>query len=120
MPVKYHCPKCGRRFTDWGAEKLGYKCPPDCTDQDSTLVRVGSQTDEPAKRPPTLKRRKKAEEAVVVPVFAGYDADEEGATEGLPVGGDDAVVTPFADEEGAELEEVADGDFDGDAADDED
>lgn len=27
MPVKYECPKCGRRFTEWGAEKVGFKCP---------------------------------------------------------------------------------------------
>ena len=33
MPVKYECPKCGRRFTEWGAEKVGFKCPKDqwCT-----------------------------------------------------------------------------------------
>lgn len=29
MPGKYECPKCGRKFTAWGAEKLGYKCPHD-------------------------------------------------------------------------------------------
>lgn len=42
MPLKYYCPKCDKRFVDWGAEKLGFKCP-DCTDE--TLYRVGTQPD---------------------------------------------------------------------------
>ena len=52
MPVKYHCPKCGRRFVDWGAEKLGFKCP-DC--DDAELVRAGAAEERPGKRP-SLKR----------------------------------------------------------------
>ena len=32
MAVKYHCRKCGKRFIDWGAEKLGFKCP-DCENE---------------------------------------------------------------------------------------
>lgn len=39
MPLKYFCPKCEKRFVDWGAEKLGFKCP-DCPDE--TLYRVGT------------------------------------------------------------------------------
>lgn len=117
MPVKYHCPKCGRRFTDWGAEKLGYKCPPDCTDQDQTLVRVGAQTEEPVKRT-TLKRRKKADE-VDVPVFAAFDDAEESADVVEPLTGD--VAVDALDEDGADVEEAGtDADFEGDVADDED
>jgi predicted RNA-binding Zn-ribbon protein involved in translation (DUF1610 family) len=52
MPVKYHCPKCGRRFVDWGAEKLGFKCP-DCENEE--LVRAGVSEERPAKRS-SLKR----------------------------------------------------------------
>lgn len=52
MPLKYHCPKCGKRFVEWGAEKLGFKCP-DCDDQE--LVRVGISDDKPSRRS-TLKR----------------------------------------------------------------
>lgn len=52
MPVKYHCSKCGRRFVDWGAEKLGFKCP-DCEGEE--LVRAGVSEDRPAKRS-SLKR----------------------------------------------------------------
>jgi len=40
MPLKYYCPKCDKRFVDWGAEKLGFKCP-DCAGE--TLYRVGTQ-----------------------------------------------------------------------------
>jgi len=53
MAVKYHCRKCGKRFVDWGAEKLEYKCP-DCDDEE--LVRIGSAEDKPVKRP-SLKRK---------------------------------------------------------------
>ncbi|HOF40323.1 MAG TPA: hypothetical protein PLD73_09635 [Candidatus Hydrogenedentes bacterium] len=60
MPVKYECPKCGRRFTEWGAEKVGFKCPKDqwCPKDhpdDVELVRVGP-SEEGASRRPTLKR----------------------------------------------------------------
>jgi phage FluMu protein Com len=52
MPLKFHCPKCNRRFVEWGAEKLDFKCP-ECEDQ--TLVRLGSPEDRPSRRP-SLKR----------------------------------------------------------------
>jgi DNA-directed RNA polymerase subunit RPC12/RpoP len=53
MAVKYHCRKCGKRFVEWGAEKLGFKCP-DCEGED--LVRVGL-SDEKGARRPSLKRK---------------------------------------------------------------
>jgi len=53
MAVKYHCRKCGKRFLDWGAEKLGYKCP-ECGDEE--LVRLGAGDDK-AVRKPSLKRK---------------------------------------------------------------
>lgn len=52
MGVKYHCPKCGKRFVDWGAKKLEFKCP-DC--EDGQLVRFGGPESKPPKRP-SLKR----------------------------------------------------------------
>ncbi|MCX5769415.1 MAG: hypothetical protein NTZ09_03960 [Candidatus Hydrogenedentes bacterium] len=61
MAVKYHCRKCGKRFMDWGAEKLGYKCP-DCDGEQ--LIRVGSPDDKVVKRP-SLKRKPRAR---VIPV----------------------------------------------------
>lgn len=42
MPLKYYCPKCEKRFVDWGAEKLGFKCP---TCVDEILFRVGTHPD---------------------------------------------------------------------------
>jgi predicted RNA-binding Zn-ribbon protein involved in translation (DUF1610 family) len=54
MAVKFQCPKCEKRFVDWGAEKLGFKCP-DC--KESTLIRIGFQDDQMSPTP-TLKRRK--------------------------------------------------------------
>ena len=53
MPVKYECPKCKRRFVDWGAEKLSYLCP-DCAGVG--LLRVGASGDTPGLAP-TLSRR---------------------------------------------------------------
>jgi DNA-directed RNA polymerase subunit RPC12/RpoP len=53
MSVKYQCPKCGKRFVDWGAEKLGYKCP-NCPEEE--LVRLGP-VDGQAVPHPKLKRR---------------------------------------------------------------
>ena len=53
MAVKYHCRKCGKRFVEWGAQKLDFRCP-DCETEE--LVRMGSSEDKAPKRP-TLKRR---------------------------------------------------------------
>lgn len=69
MPVKYHCPKCGRRFVDWGAEKLGFKCP-DCDDEE--LVRAGVSEERPARRASLKRAVRKA--APVEPV--GFDDEE--------------------------------------------
>lgn len=72
MAVKYECPKCGRKFTEWGAEKLGFHCPTDewCP-KDATeeiqLVRAGSG-DNAGTRAPSLKRRSKKAAAVVARV----------------------------------------------------
>ena len=52
MAIKYHCPKCGKRYIDWGAEKAGFKCP-DCEDEE--LVRVG-ENDQTIGRKPSLRR----------------------------------------------------------------
>lgn len=71
MAVKYHCRKCGKRFLDWGAEKLGYKCP-DCDGEE--LIRVGSPDDKVVKRP-SLKRKPRPR-AVPVPVEEDLVIDE--------------------------------------------
>ena len=58
MASKYLCPQCERKFIDWGAEKLGFKCP-DC--EDTELKEIGFEPAAKAKKKkPTLKRKKKA------------------------------------------------------------
>ena len=80
MAVKYMCPKCGRKFTEVGAGKLGFRCPADRwsahPDTEIELVRVG-QADEKhtrrtsPKRTPTPTKAKKTPEAA-----ADTDLDE--------------------------------------------
>lgn len=67
MAVKYHCKKCGKRYIDWGAEKLGFKCP-ECDGEE--LVRVGAGEDRVVKRPSLKRRARKA-----APTFAGTEDD---------------------------------------------
>ena len=58
MSSKFMCPQCERKFIDWGAEKLGFKCP-DC--DDTELKEIGFEPVAKAKKKkPTLKRKKKA------------------------------------------------------------
>lgn len=53
MAMKYQCRGCGKRYVDWGAEKLGFKCP-DCENEE--LVPAG-QAEEKVARRPALKRK---------------------------------------------------------------
>jgi len=53
MPVKYQCPKCDRRFVEWGAQKLNFKCP-SCPNVE--LVKMGGAEGQLV-QPPRLKRR---------------------------------------------------------------
>jgi len=94
MPVKYHCPKCHRRFAEWGAEKVGYKCPHDTwCPKDATgeiaLVRGGLVEDKPAKRPAAKRPAKK------VAVVEELDFDQ----------GDEVLIPDV--EEVEEVEEAA-------------
>jgi len=99
MPVKFQCAKCNRRFADWGAEKLGFKCPkdekcpPDALGADYELVRLGSGDSETPVPAPTLKRRPK-KEVIGVSTF-----DDEAVAD------TDTEDAPF---EAAETEESAD------------
>lgn len=80
MPAKYVCPKCNRRFTQWGAEKFGFKCPtdewtPKDHPADVELVRLGPSEDRPARRP-TLK---KGARKLAVSLPAGYGDETVGS-----------------------------------------
>jgi hypothetical protein len=79
MAVKYECPKCGRRFAEWGAEKLGFKCPLDdrcpagAVGEEISLVRVGLK-DEATPSKASLRRKPKP---VAAPVSTSDDDIED-------------------------------------------
>ena len=52
MALKYHCRKCGKKYVEWGADKLGFLCP-QCDGEE--LVRVGGSGGAAPKKP-SLKR----------------------------------------------------------------
>ena len=83
MPAKYYCRKCGKRFIDWGAEKLGFQCPV-CAGEE--LVRVGQTDDKPAKKKPSLKRKVRKVAPVMVPdeaMVSGLDPEVSELDDGL-------------------------------------
>ncbi|MCH7959764.1 MAG: hypothetical protein IID08_06520 [Candidatus Hydrogenedentes bacterium] len=111
MAVKYTCPKCNKRFIDWGAKKLDFKCP-DCKDEALVLVGHESSQSRSAKRP-SLKRTtrssvKKPPPAPVPVVEEALDADITDAPLDLLDGGqeidgesmDDTDGPPLVDESG--------------------
>lgn len=96
MPVKYHCPRCGKRYVEWGAEKMGFRCP-DCEEEE--LVRIGSPEDRSSKKT-SLKRSPQRQEAS----SAGVDEDEAlvpdvDSLEEEDVGEEEEPVTVSSDHE---------------------
>ena len=53
MATKYICLNCSRRFIDWGAKKLNFKCP-DC--EESPLEAINFEPVAKVKSKPSLKR----------------------------------------------------------------
>lgn len=78
MPVKFECPKCEKRFVEWGAQKLNFQCP---TCAGEPLVRVGTADDRPVKRPSLRRRGRpdkvKVEEVLEVEAIEPELAEEE-------------------------------------------
>ncbi len=69
MASRYICRQCERKFIDWGAEKLGFKCP-DCDDTELTPIEFEPAAKAKAKKKkPALKRgaKKKATKAKAKP-----------------------------------------------------
>ncbi len=69
MASRYICRQCERKFIDWGAEKLGFKCP-DCDDMELTPIEFEPAAKAKAKKKkPALKRgaKKKATKAKAKP-----------------------------------------------------
>ncbi len=99
MAVKYRCPKCEKRFIQWGAEKLKFKCP-ECKDE--ALVPLGSNEPGGAAVRPSLKRRtKKAIAVEAAPAAAGGYGDDDDPNGDVDEFGDVAVGAPddFTDED---------------------
>ena len=82
MSIKYQCPKCGKRFIEWGAEKVDFKCT-ECEGQE--LLRVGrpeSDKKSKAAKAPSLRRgkKKKKKKAAAAPPPPKIEVPEEGGT----------------------------------------
>ncbi len=118
MAVKYHCRKCGKRFIDWGAEKLGFKCP-ECENEE--LVRIGASDDKVVRKPSLKRRARRAvptlhatEDDVLVPDIEEIEAEDvevEEEGEAAFVGADDETAHADLDvEEGLPTEDIAEGD----------
>jgi hypothetical protein len=111
MAIKFECPKCGRRFVDWGAEKYGYKCPNCLKDKgdDVDLQRVGAGEEGTPKRS-SLKRsvRRTAvapavpldEDEALVPDMEALDSGDSSVGDGEVEDLDDSEQE--GEEEGAE------------------
>ncbi|HOH28061.1 MAG TPA: hypothetical protein PLC40_00165 [Candidatus Hydrogenedentes bacterium] len=126
MVVKYYCPKCGRRFVDWGAEKLGFKCPSD-TCEEAELVILGSKSSETSGSSQKVKRSKKRK-SIVPNISSDIDIsemDDAGFVEDMDLdeGGegleeedeeleDDVVLPVIPDEDEAVVEVIIDTDDD--------
>lgn len=78
MAVKYHCPKCNKKYMEWGAEKLAFKCP-ECSDE--KLVLVGLAPGGPKKKKPAAKKKrakKKKASPASTPISTYEDEDKGG------------------------------------------
>ncbi|MBP8129820.1 MAG: hypothetical protein KA184_09615 [Candidatus Hydrogenedentes bacterium] len=117
MPVKYQCPKCERRYVEWGAEKFGFKCP-HCVNEE--LVRLGA-IEQTSSRQSNLKRRLRRptpqpvaveEEEMLEPVeLASADTleeEEEPEEEEVQVGVGAAPVVASEEDVDAETDTAAD------------
>ncbi len=98
MTVKYYCPKCGRRFVDWGAEKLGFKCPSE-TCEGEPLVLPGAESPEAISAMQKIKRSKKRK-AILPAVTSDIDVSE--------LEDDFVGDVELDEEEGEEIEESVD------------
>lgn len=111
VAVKYYCPLCGRRFVEWGAEKMEFKCPTDVC-KGGTLIPVGSSADELDDKP-ELKRTKKRKAAAaptpppaldIVEIDSAFiesdDVDDDEEEDEIEEEPDAPVVVPTEDDSG--------------------
>ena len=98
MAVKYQCPKCEKRYIDWGAEKLQFKCP-DCDGETLLLVAMVSGAAPAKKKKPSLKRKAKtkAKTKTKVKAKAKAKAKKTEPDVSLGVSDDDSILPGDSD-----------------------
>ncbi len=101
MAIKYFCPKCHKRFVEWGAQKNGFKCPnPDCEKEELKLMDSAVLIEAVEK----LKlKRVKRKKTPPVPIGEDFDVDEGMVVMPLE---DEDFEDVESEEEEAEIEEV--------------
>ncbi len=101
MAIKYYCPKCHKRFVEWGAKKSGFKCPSlDCSLEELKLMDSAVHIE--AVEKPKLKRVKR-KKTPPVPLGEDFDVDEGMVVMPLE---DEDFEDVESEEEEAEIEEV--------------
>ena len=97
MPLKYYCPKCSKRYIEWGAEKLAFKCP-DC--EGTTLYRVGTlpegEDGKPSLSKTAAKRKAKAKAKPKAKAKAKAKAKVKVDTAPIETDDDSSAVAPAA------------------------
>jgi DNA-directed RNA polymerase subunit RPC12/RpoP len=101
VAIKYYCPKCHKRFVEWGAKKSGFKCPnADCGHEELKLMDSAVLIE--AVEKPKLKRVKR-KKTPPVPLGEDFDVDEGMVVMPLE---DEDFEDVESEEEEAETEEV--------------
>lgn len=102
MPLKYYCPKCEKRYIDWGAEKLEFKCP-ECNGE--ALIRVGTAPENSGDAPTLSKSaaKRKAKPRAKAPRSEPVAADIPPASSGDDDTEDLDSDVSIDDEEGSEV-----------------
>jgi len=96
MPtIKYFCPKCGKKFVEWGAEKFNFKCP-NC--HDVQLERIGISGDQIISTPKIRRKPRLIEDEGDIEFPEGYSQEEELEDFGVP-------DVPILEDEEPSLEE---------------
>ena len=96
MPtIKYFCPKCGKKFVEWGAEKFNFKCP-SC--HDVQLERIGISGDQIISTPKIRRKPRLLEEEGDIEFPESYSQEEELEDFGVP-------DVPILEDEEPSLEE---------------
>jgi len=77
MAVKFRCTKCGRKFIDWGVDKVksGDACE-DCHGEYLEQVGYDATQTAPRKKPALKRKRARVPVEAATPILTMYDDDE--------------------------------------------